>query len=199
MNLLKKLRLKVKKKNGIKLSPSQWKVLRISLKESYDEANMISYEELKIQTSKHKYRPQLIKKLKEKSIAKEIVLTSGATKEDIEKLEHQLDIKLPNDIKAFFLFTNGFDANDHYMFRVPPIDEIIDEWFHKNKNEFRIAEYLIYSEYWVIEFDSKESNQYSITNSSKSHILTNSFEIFIDRFLEKGVNGLEDWAEEMSS
>ena len=47
MNLLKKLRLKVKKKNGIKLSPSQWKELRISLKESYDEANMISYEEFK--------------------------------------------------------------------------------------------------------------------------------------------------------
>lgn len=47
MNLLKKLRLKKQKRNGVKLSPAQWKELKISLRESYDEANMISYEEFK--------------------------------------------------------------------------------------------------------------------------------------------------------
>jgi hypothetical protein len=85
------------------------------------------------------------------------------------------------------------------MFRVPPIDEIINEWHYENKNEFRIAEYLIYSEYWIIEFDSSDSNKYSIMLSSKSPILTNSFEMFIDRFFEKGVNGLEDWLEEVTN
>jgi hypothetical protein len=84
------------------------------------------------------------------------------------------------------------------MFRVPPIDEIINEWHYENNNEFRIAEYLIYSEYWIIEFDSKNSNQYSIKNSYETHVLTNSFEVLIDKFLEKGIVGLKEWADEIS-
>jgi hypothetical protein len=57
--------------------------LMISLEESYDEDKIMSIEDSKKIHTKWLNRSHFFEKLIEKSEAKEIVLTSGATKEDI--------------------------------------------------------------------------------------------------------------------
>jgi hypothetical protein len=84
------------------LTPEQEVELLISLEESYDEDKIMSIEDSKKIHAKWLNRSHFFEKLKEKSEAKEIVLSSGATKEDIEKLELQLD--LFKDKKELFDF-----------------------------------------------------------------------------------------------
>jgi len=122
-----------------------------------------------------------------------ITLYEPAHDYDIENFEQELNIKLPDDIKAFYRFCNGFESEED-MFRIIPLEEIL---YNKSKyitNEFYIAEYMVYCDMWTVSVNDTD-NSYNIS------ILTNSFTEFLDRFIQGGVfeeNGLYAWRDKIN-
>jgi hypothetical protein len=148
----------------------------------------------------------IITKLKERSTMYHIHLYPAATDELIEEFENKLDIRLPNEIKTFYKFCNGFELNED-MLRVIPLEEIIDDLNIKEyrPNHFFIAEYLIYSDVWEIEINDAEYRDYDIFNvdqNGEKVVLTKSFAHFVNRLLKGSVfddAGLYKWQQEMKA
>ena len=117
-----------------------------------------------------------------------ITLNNPATLEELEKLELKLNRKLPSDLINFYKFCNGFETDD-YLFRVIPIQEIIDYKSELNDNIFHFAEYLIYSDQWLIQLNDLE--QYEIINdnhkSQKNMVQANSIVKFLETYLDGGL------------
>jgi hypothetical protein len=121
-----------------------------------------------------------------------------ATDVEIELFE-QSKMHLPDDIKQFYKFCNGFYANED-MFRIIPLQEIIDNGeddYLLNKNSFHIGEYMIYSDMWSIDINPNDRNDYTIyQNTDKTIILTKSIVEFLEKYINGGVyEGLYGWAE----
>ncbi|MBO9203107.1 MULTISPECIES: SMI1/KNR4 family protein [Niastella] len=134
-----------------------------------------------------------------------ITLYAPASSSDIVKFEEILHITLPDDIKTFYSFSNGFES-DEDMFRIIPLEEIVDNIkdrnsFTESNGDFHIAEYMIYCDTWTLHVDSNDSSQYKIYNKTLNTIvLTNSFSEFLNVFLNKGVfDGLYSWRENLAN
>lgn len=130
-----------------------------------------------------------------------ITLYGKASDEKIMYTESILKLQFPEDIKTFYKFYNGFES-DGDMFRIIPLEEIIDN--EKNKSllshQFHIAEYMDYCDMWTVDVNTL-TNSYSIINEAEKTItLTNSFALFLQRFLDKGIfEGLCDWRTEITN
>ena len=130
----------------------------------------------------------------------EIQFRPGVSEELIRKVEEVYSIILPDDVKKFYRFTNGFDTDD-YMFNIIPMEDMI-EGKVKYESEFPpLAEYLIYTETWHLEISIKPPG-YSICimDAGKKVTLTHALAEFLQRFLDGGLfgeRGLAHWPEHM--
>lgn len=131
----------------------------------------------------------------------EVTLNPPATEKELESLKEALGQELPKDIFDFYSCCNGIETLD-FIFRVLPIDEILKYKNELGGSSFYFAEYMIYSDTWIITLKGKE--EYVITNNNhgadKTVELTESLLEFIDRYSRGGVfetNGLCDWYEEI--
>jgi hypothetical protein len=132
----------------------------------------------------------------------DITLNPGADAGLINRVEKLYDIKLPDDIREFYEFSNGFTSEED-VFSIIPLEEIIDSYYWRGKFKFYIAEYLTYCDMWNLEISAKNHNDYQlsvIVNDGSKVVLTKSFSEFLERFLRAGVfekGGLYDWAQEL--
>ncbi|MES2278556.1 MAG: SMI1/KNR4 family protein [Bacteroidota bacterium] len=131
-----------------------------------------------------------------------ITLELSAHAELINQVEETYNIKLPDDIRTFYEFANGFESDD-FMFRIIPLEEMVENRRTYNYNELCIAEYMIYSDTWNLIID-QEDNKYRIVNGNHSDekivTLTNSLADFLQRFIDGGLlgkNGLYYWYNEL--
>jgi hypothetical protein len=126
-----------------------------------------------------------------------ITLYTPAYISDIEEFERELNIILPEDIKSFYRFCNGFESAED-MFRIIPLKEILEWKAEYQPNQFYIAEYMIYCDMWVIDIN-KSHNEYTV-EAYRDIVLTNSFTEFLHRFLKGGVfakDGLYEWKDQI--
>lgn len=126
----------------------------------------------------------------------DITLYEGATDQQIAELENSAGVKLPNDVKQFYKFSNGF-ISDEYQFRIVPLNELLSH--DRGQNILYIGEYLCYCDTWALIINP-ENNCYQINYpDERGFVLTNSFSEFLSRFFIGGVfeqNGLYDWRED---
>jgi cell wall assembly regulator SMI1 len=139
----------------------------------------------------------IVNYLKEHLDQTDITLNKGASDELIKQFEEVFDVTMPNDIRSFYKFTNGFiSAEDN--FAIIPLEEIIDNKVMRSISQLYIAEYMVYCDMWELQIN-RSTGQYSINYNIA---LTNSFAAFIQRFLVGGVfeeKGLYDWHNEIKS
>ena len=146
---------------------------------------------------------RIIDYLKANSAELDFTLKPPVSEGLIRKVEEAYGIILPEDIKQFYKFSNGFQTDD-WMFNLIPMEEMMDQTvnYKYNKEPLPLAEYLIYSETWHLEVSSGNPNQYSITIHPVTGkvTLTHSLAEFIQRFLDGGLfgeNGLCYWVEQL--
>jgi lycopene beta-cyclase len=114
-----------------------------------------------------------------------ITLYPPATEAEVLHFEKELNLKLPDEIRDFYLFCNGFES-DEDLFRIIPLSEILTNKDDYKSGNFYIAEYLMYSDTWNVEI--KTENTYEIVNyNSEFILLTNKFSDFLEIFLQGGV------------
>jgi hypothetical protein len=119
----------------------------------------------------------------------DITLYPPTSHEDLFIFERKLGCPLPGDLKAFYLFCNGFQSAED-LFRIIPLGEIADDLSRYKPNCFAFAEYMIYCDTWEIEINPLKSDEYRISNHGLAfRDLTNSLGGFLNRFLTKGVFG----------
>jgi hypothetical protein len=127
-------------------------------------------------------------------------LHKGASEALIRQVEKVHNITLPEDIKQFYRFSNGFETAED-LFNLIPLNEIIESKSDYNYQHLYMAEYMIYSDMWALEIDCNNYNDYWIYNINQYNekiVLTNSLSEFLKRFLDGGVfgaNGLYKWGE----
>ncbi|MBT2564427.1 SMI1/KNR4 family protein [Pedobacter sp. ISL-68] len=125
-----------------------------------------------------------------KDIIKKLGITFNApcSDEDLAGLELKLSCPLPPDLIDFYKFCNGFDTDDH-LFRVIPVQEAIDYKSELKKNTFHFAEYMIYSDQWLIQL--QEGGQYEVINdnhgSQKMTVQATSILKFLEIYLTDGL------------
>ena len=128
-----------------------------------------------------------------------ITLYDGATYNDIKWFEQFQNLMLPNEVKIFYSFCNGFESEED-MFRIIPLSEAAEHVNNLKANQYYIAEYMIYCDAWILEFDQENPENYSIVSVRRNGeylTLTHSFIEFLTYFLNGGVfeeNGLYEWA-----
>ncbi|MEO6520136.1 MAG: SMI1/KNR4 family protein [Mucilaginibacter sp.] len=143
--------------------------------------------------------PNIINYLKTHLDQTDITLNPGASQELIARFEEARNSKLPDDIRLFYEFSNGFNSKED-DFNIVPLEDLADITYHE---ELFIAQFLIYCDAWELEIDLNNPDSYGIfviQNDSSKIVLTNSFAEFLQRFLNGGLygkGGLYDWAEEL--
>lgn len=141
----------------------------------------------------------ILNKLSTELASFDITLYPPANAQDLIDFETKLNCPLPDDIKAIYLFCNGFESAED-MFRIIPLQEIAERMQDFAPNSFSFAEYMIYCDMWDIEINPSNPNDYRIYNDGMAYrLLTKSLAEFIDRFLAKGVfedGGLYTWHDE---
>lgn len=119
-----------------------------------------------------------------------VKLNAPATISELITLEQVLNCKLPTELTTFYQYCNGFETDDH-LFRVIPIQEIIEYKSELPDNTFHFAEYMIYSDQWLIKVYNSE--KYEILNDdhkSKELLgLNNSILKFLKAYLNGGLFG----------
>jgi hypothetical protein len=148
----------------------------------------------------------IITKIQRDKIDLGITLYDKASLSDISSFEQTMSLTLPDDIKTFYSFCNGFESAED-MFRIIPLNEIIEyksnggDTYLVEKKDFYIAEYMIYCDMWTLSVSEQNNNEYYIYNKVDNVItLTHSFAEFLDVFLTDGVfNGLYNWREKIES
>lgn len=134
---------------------------------------------------------------------REITLRPAASDDLIRQVEAAYGLILPDDIKQFYRFSNGFDTYD-WMFNLIPMEDMIEQkvQYKYNDEPLPLAEYLIYAETWHLEIIPGSPNKYSITTLTDKGVitLTHSLAEFIQRFLIGGLfgeHGLCHWVESL--
>ena len=143
-------------------------------------------------------------KHKDRMKALGVKLNPPATNEDISKLEIAVGNILPEEIRSFYAYCNGFDTDD-WIFNLLSIEQILYYKSELELSEFYFAEYMIYSDDWRVKIEDTET--YFITNGNHKEeqevVLTNSIFEFLEIYLNSdGVlseNGLYRWFEEKNS
>jgi len=130
----------------------------------------------------------------------ELTLHDAAPDWLITQLESTYNVVLPDDFKALYRFSNGFEI-DEDMFALIPLSEMIEN--RKNKGEMWVAEYMIYCDMWGLRINPDNNNDYEIYVLAETEeiVLTNSLAEFIDRALKGAVfepNGLYALSKEKS-
>jgi hypothetical protein len=130
----------------------------------------------------------------------ELSLRPGADEAMLQAVENTYNIKLPDDFKEFYRFTDGFETVED-MFNIISLKYIIEDKDRNNTKAFYIAEYMIYSDTWQLEINPDNCNDYEIFIQADYNkiVLTKSLGEFIGRFLKGGVfstDGLYDWKAE---
>jgi hypothetical protein len=140
----------------------------------------------------------VIRTLKEGNHNQVVTLKSAASETDLLNFEQQLNLRLPTELREFYGFSNGFETEE-LLFQILPLEEILNQKDEYNKDEFYIAEYMIYSDVWTLRVNN-QTGELSIYNSDHSSrnwmFLTNSFSEFLTRFLTYGLfeeRGLYDY------
>jgi len=128
-----------------------------------------------------------------------IELNNPATKSEIDFFENSR-IKLPQDFKTLYNFSNGFET-DEDLFRLIPLNEIIENGnddYCIGETSFHFAEYMIYSDMWTVEINLNDIENYKVYNKADNVVyLTNSLAEFLYVFLNKGIyDGLYQWRED---
>jgi hypothetical protein len=128
-----------------------------------------------------------------------ITLFPPATQIELNNFEKCFNLKLPEDVKQLYQFANGFESKED-LFRIIPLQEIIERKKQFTPSVFFIAEYLQYSDMWEIAINKSILNDYTIASYSEGLILTKSISEFICHFLEGGIfekNGIYDWQDQV--
>jgi hypothetical protein len=145
---------------------------------------------------------EVIREIRSRQEELQITLYPRVPESSIDNFEQELSIKLPSDVKTFYRFSNGMEAEAD-LFRIIPLDEILDGMRSSCADRFYIAEYMVYSDIWVMQVNPDDHNDYTIFNIDKDNeqlSLTRSFAGFIQRWLKGGVfgaGGLYDWHKEV--
>lgn len=132
----------------------------------------------------------------------DITLHKGVSESLISEFERALRVTLPDDIKQFYKFSNGFESVED-IFNIVTLEELIDSNSRVGERHLYIAEYMIYSDMWELEMSPINHHDYKIFNMDHNEdkiVLTNSFAEFIQRFLNGGVfnpGGLYKWNDEI--
>jgi hypothetical protein len=142
--------------------------------------------------------PEIIAKIKDNTGAFGIALTYGATETEIIDFEKALNLHLPEDIKEFYRFSNGF-VSPNNNFEILQLNSIIDRRNDEilKPGAFQIATHMDFCFSWIIVVN--EGN-YSIYDGSAHTKLTDSFGEFLYRYLSYGVSepdGIYDWADDI--
>lgn len=126
-----------------------------------------------------------------------ITLYIKPTEAEIAAFENEV-FSLPDDIKTFYRFCDGFESKED-MFRIIPLGEIMEYGRKKGPYECCIAEYMIYCDFWTLSINPNKPNEYRILYGSLDNLtMTNSFAEFLDRFLKGGVfDGLYEWKDQL--
>lgn len=141
----------------------------------------------------------IIATLNERHVEDNITLFPPATVSQISHFEVVIGVPLPEDIRQFYSFSNGLDTMD-YLFRLLPLNEILEYGMGFGLYQFAFAEYMIYSDTWQIQLDFGDPTAYGIRNEAVASPLTRSLAAFLERFLVKGLlrpGGIYDWHEEV--
>ncbi|MBO2011132.1 SMI1/KNR4 family protein [Hymenobacter negativus] len=136
-----------------------------------------------------------------------IQLNPPATTDVIAAFEKTFEITLPDELQSFYRQCNGFETDD-VLFRVIPLEEAIRELEEYNNgvkgSAFTFAEYMIYSDVWMVRLKPEIADAYEIINQNHGTepiiVLTDSILEFIIRYAESGGDfgdeGLYKWFEE---
>jgi len=131
---------------------------------------------------------QLFKDHKRKVKKLGITFNAPCSDEDLADLESKLSYPLPPDLIEFYTFCNGFDTDDH-LFRVIPVQEAIDYKRELANNNFHFAEYMIYSDQWLIQL--YDEGQYEVINNDhgtqEMTVQTTSILKFLEIYLTEGL------------
>ena len=125
------------------------------------------------------------------------MLYPGASEQLIQQFEREMNFTLPADFKTFYAFCNGFESAED-MFRIIPLEEMLEYKDELPPKQFYLADYMIYSGTWEVEIGISVTDNYQIFD--RGVVLTNSLAVFINRFLQGGVfekQGLYSWEEEV--
>lgn len=137
--------------------------------------------------------------IKENTSQVGIKLNKQATKSEIDFFENS-KIKLPQDFKTLYNFSNGFET-DEDLFRLIPLNEIIyngNDDYCTSETSFHFTEYMIYSDMWTVEINLNDIENYKVYNKADNIVyLTNSLAEFFCVFINKGIyDGLYQWRED---
>ncbi|MGN7988107.1 SMI1/KNR4 family protein [Pedobacter sp. 22226] len=130
-----------------------------------------------------------------KTVIKKLGITFNdpCREEDIADLQSKLSQPLPSDLIDFYTFCNGIETED-FMFRVIPISEVIDYRSELKSNTLHFAEYMIYSDQWLIQLN--EGGGYNILNndhgSKETTVQSNSIFEFLEIYLTEGLFSKSD-------
>ena len=117
-----------------------------------------------------------------------ITLNAPCKDEDLADLESELSCPLPPDLIDFYTFCNGFETYD-FLFRVIPLSEAVDYRSELKSNTFHFAEYMIYSDQWLIKIG--EGGSYEILNndhgSEEMKVQATSILKFLEIYLSEGL------------
>jgi hypothetical protein len=131
---------------------------------------------------------QLFKNKKDAVKKLGITFNDPCNDKDLTDLEQKLSYPLPPDLIEFYTFCNGFDTDDH-LFRVVPISEAVDYRHELKDNTFHFAEYMIYSDQWLIQLH--EGDQYEVINDDhgiqEMTVQSTSILKFLEIYLTEGL------------
>lgn len=139
----------------------------------------------------------LLTDIRDDKIKHDITLYEGASAQEIADFEERMGITLPEDLKTFHSFCNGFYSAED-MFQIIPLSETLDSMskgYYPNlrNGQFQIAEYMIYCDAWTIQIsDSMHEHKTTYTiDDARVNIVQ-----FLKVFLAGGVfEGLYEWRE----
>ena len=137
--------------------------------------------------------------IKDNKVFSGIELNKPATENDIDFFERRKKIKLPNDFKTLYKFSDGFET-DEDLFRLIPLSEITDNGkdnYCINDTSFHFTEHMIYSDMWTVEISPNDFENYKIYSKKDDIVyLTNSLAEFLCVFINKRIyEGLYEWRE----
>lgn len=142
---------------------------------------------------------EIVNAIERKHRADGIVLNPPNASYEIESFERTIGFVLPADFKEFYSICNGLEC-DEDIFRIMPLEEILEYERYRGKDWFDFAEYMIYSDAWALRRCA--NGVYELCNTTVTEIvLTSSLREFLQRFLTGGVfgnGGLYDWQKELS-
>ena len=147
---------------------------------------------------------ETIQNIRSKQEELQITLFPRVPERVFDEFEQKLSLKLPEDLRTFYSFSNGFEGGDD-LFRIIPLDEILSNMNNAADNKFIIAEYMVYSDIWVLELSAADANKYSIFYIGQDSVkitLTGSLAEFIERWMAGGVfgkGGLFEWRKEIKN